>query len=66
MSSAPNDYLTTAEVAALLRVSKPTVVKAVARRGLPAVRLGRVLRFARADVEAWLEKQKRAPQEDEA
>lgn len=55
-----NDYLTTAEVAALLRVSKPTVVKAVAKQGLPAVRLGRVLRFARADVMAWIEKQKEA------
>lgn len=55
-----NDYLTTAEVAALLRVSKPTVVKAVKEQGLPAVRLGRVLRFARTDVESWLEKQKEA------
>lgn len=55
-----NDYLTTAEVAALLRVSKPTVIKAVSKQGLPAVRLGRVLRFARADVEAWIAKQKEA------
>lgn len=65
MSSCQNEYLTTAEVAALLRVSKPTVVKAVAKQGLPAVKLGRVLRFARVDVDTWLEEQKRGRQEGE-
>jgi len=55
-----NDFLTVAEVAALLRVSRPSVVAAVKRQGLPAVRLGRVWRFARVDVEAWIEKQKEA------
>lgn len=58
-----NEYLTVAEVAALLRVSKPTVLAAVRKQGLPAVRLGRVFRFARVDVEAWLEKQKQPTQE---
>jgi excisionase family DNA binding protein len=53
-----NDYLTAAEVADLLRVSRPTVLAAVKKQGLPAVRLGRVWRFPRADVEAWLEEQK--------
>jgi len=54
-----NEYLTLADVAALLRVSKPTVRKAVERQGLPALRLGpRVYRFARVDVLAWIEKQK--------
>jgi excisionase family DNA binding protein len=57
MNDAP-DYLTTAEVAALLRVSRPTVIKAVRERGLPAVQLGRVLRFARVDVDAWLQRQR--------
>jgi excisionase family DNA binding protein len=53
-----NDYLTAAEVAKLLRVSKPSVVAAVKRQGLPAVRVGRFWRFSRVDVEAWLSKQK--------
>jgi excisionase family DNA binding protein len=52
------EYLTIADVAALLRVSKPTVRKAIAEQGLPAVRLGeRVYRFARADVDTWLAEQ---------
>jgi excisionase family DNA binding protein len=55
-----NDYLTAAEVAQLLRVSKPSVVALVKRQGLPAVRVGRFWRFARVDVEAWLSKQKEA------
>jgi excisionase family DNA binding protein len=56
-----NDFLTIEEVAKLLRVSKPTVRRAVAEQGLPALKLGdRVWRFSRADVEAWVEKQKGA------
>jgi excisionase family DNA binding protein len=53
------DYLTIADVARLLRVSKPTVKRAVEKQGLPALRLGeRVWRFARVDVEAWIERTK--------
>lgn len=55
-----NEYLTTDDVAKLLRVSKPTVRKAVAKQGLPAIRLGeKVLRFERRAVEAWLEEQQK-------
>jgi excisionase family DNA binding protein len=53
-----HEFLTLGDVAKLLRVSKPTVRKAVAEQGLPAVRLGeRVYRFARVDVDAWLAEQ---------
>jgi excisionase family DNA binding protein len=52
-------YLTLAEVSELLRVSPPTVRKAVREQGLPALKLGaRVWRFARADVMAWIEAKK--------
>jgi excisionase family DNA binding protein len=52
------DFLTVADVAKLLRVSKPTVMRAVEAQGLPVIRLGaRVVRFARTDIEAWLEHQ---------
>lgn len=55
------EFLTLADVAKLLRVSKPTVSKAVRDRGLPALRLGeRTLRFSRADVDAWVAAQKGA------
>lgn len=53
------EFLTMEEVAALLRVSKPTVRRAVLKQGLPALRLGeRVWRFRRVDVEAWIEMKK--------
>lgn len=55
------EYLTLEDVATMLRVSKPTVKRAVAKQGLPALRLGtRVWRFKRADVEAWIERTKGA------
>lgn len=51
------DYLTLAEVAKLLRVSKPTVVRAVRDFGLPGVQMTqRVWRFRRVDVEDWITK----------
>ena len=56
-----NDFLTLDDVARMLRVSKPTVKRAVAKQGLPALRLGdRVWRFKRVDVEAWIEQRKGA------
>lgn len=56
-----NEFLTIADVAKLLRVSKPTVRRAVQKQGLPALRLGdRVWRFKRADVEEWIDKKKGA------
>ena len=53
------EFLTIADVAKMLRVSKPTVKRAVLKQGLPALRLGeRVWRFSRVDVEAWIERTK--------
>ena len=53
------EYLTLADVAKLLRVSKPTVRRAVEKQGLPALRLGeRVWRFSRVDVLAWIQRTK--------
>lgn len=49
-------YLTPAELAELLSVSKPTAMKLARTQGLPMVQLGpRVYRFERAAVESWLE-----------
>jgi excisionase family DNA binding protein len=45
--------MTRAEVAEFLRVSEPTVTRAVKKYGLPAVQFGRVYRFYRVDVERW-------------
>jgi excisionase family DNA binding protein len=56
-------YLTPAELAELLSVSKPTAMKLARTQGLPMVQLGpRVYRFERAAVEAWLEARRVAQQ----
>lgn len=48
-------YLTPAQVAELLSVSKPTAMKLARTQGLPMVQLGpRVYRFELAAVEAWV------------
>lgn len=55
----PADRLLQAhEVAELLNV-KTTWVRSATRAGkLPAVRLGRWVRYDRADIEAWIDEQK--------
>lgn len=54
------EVLTLEEVAALLRVSLPTVRKVVREQGLPAMKLGAQWRFRREDVDAWIKKQTEA------
>ena len=50
----PADVLTVSDVAELLRMPRSTVYD-LARRGLlPGHRLGRSLRFIRAEIDAWL------------
>lgn len=49
-------FLTVAEVAAVLRVSKMTVYRMVHNGELPAVRFGRSFRVDRADVDEFLRK----------
>lgn len=51
----PKDYLTSGDVAALLGISLRTVVNLRRRRVLPYIRLGRVVRFRRSQVEQALE-----------
>lgn len=49
--------LTVSEAAKLLRISPWTLYHHVQRGILPAVRIGRRVRFSRAALEAWLEGQ---------
>ncbi len=50
--------LTAHDVAGLLGV-KPSTVYELTRAGrLPAVKVGRAIRFLRADLEAWLDRQR--------
>jgi len=49
--------LTVLEAAEVLGVSKSWVYQAVARGHLPAFKVGRKLKFARAKLAAWLQSQ---------
>ena len=49
-------FLTIAEVAAMMRVSKMTVYRLVHNGELPAVRVGRSFRVTEADVDEYLRK----------
>lgn len=58
-----DDWLTTPEVAELLRVTVRTVHDwRQQRTGPPAYRVGRQLLWKRAEVERWMESQRDAPQ----
>ena len=61
MSNTPGDhadpkFLTVAEVAAMMRVSKMTVYRLVHNGELPAVRVGRSFRVTEDDVDEYLRK----------
>jgi excisionase family DNA binding protein len=56
-----DDQLWTAEeVATLLQVSEGTVNQWVKSGRIPVVKVGRLNRFNRADIEAWLDENKRS------
>lgn len=55
------DYLTTEQVAELLGCVRESVSTYCTRDGLPCVRIGRIRRFRREDVLAWLEERSSKP-----
>ncbi|MBI3890009.1 MAG: helix-turn-helix domain-containing protein [Candidatus Wallbacteria bacterium] len=54
--------LTVKELMALLRVKRSTLY-ALREQGLPAIRIGRSIRFDRDEVVAWVKSQRLAPGE---
>lgn len=54
------DLLTVPEAAKLLRISRNLAYELVARRELPSVRLGRVIRIPRSALDAWMEERIKA------
>lgn len=52
------DWLSSDDVSAMLGVTLRTVHSLVRNHGLPAYRLGRVVRYRRSEVEEWLERQR--------
>lgn len=59
-TSPPDRLLTAAEVGELLQVRSSWVLDAARRNAIPHIRLGRYVRFRRADIEEWLLSQRRA------
>lgn len=57
MATTTTDLLTPAEVAEMLGVQEQTLTawRARGRYGLPYIKIGRRIRYRRADVEAWLQ-----------
>lgn len=50
-----NEIMDINEVSAYLKVSKRTVYKWVSQRMIPSIKIGRLLRFRKEDIETWLE-----------
>jgi excisionase family DNA binding protein len=51
------DLLTVPEAAKFLRISRNLAYELVARREIPCVRLGRVIRVPRTSLDAWIANQ---------
>ena len=54
----PDEILTLPEVAQLLKVAEKTVYTMAQKGALPAFKVGGQWRFKRADIDAWIERQK--------
>lgn len=59
------ELLNVREVSEYLRVPKSRVYALVESRSLPFYRVGRLLRFRKADIDSWLNKHKSEPIVDE-
>lgn len=59
--AAPVEWLDQGEVAVLLGVARSSVPTLCQRDALPHTRIGRVYRFKKADVVAWLEQRATEP-----
>ena len=55
----PEPFLTTRDVADLLKVSEKTVRRLQRRGDLPSFRVGSQVRFRRSDIEAWVDRQQK-------
>ena len=53
-----DEILTVDEVAAYLKLAKKTIYKLVSTKELPAFRIGKFLRFKKAEVVEWLNNKK--------
>lgn len=56
MAELPQEFYTVKELADLLRITEMTIYRWVKRGEIVAYQIGRVMRFRRDDIEAFLEK----------
>lgn len=54
LSAMSDRWLSVEEISACLGVSKDTVYAWIAKKGMPAHRVGRPWKFQRAEVDAWV------------
>lgn len=64
--SAWHEYLTTREAATYLRISYRSMCELLKRQHIPHTKIGRGFRIRRADLDAWFDAQRNAPQEPPA
>lgn len=57
-------WMSVDDVAGYLGIKRGTVYKWIERYGLPAKKVGRLLKFQRAEVESWMERQRPANASD--
>ena len=55
-----SDIITIKEVAEYLRIKEKTVYDLAAKGKIPGFKVGGAWRFDKADIDAWIEKQKKA------
>ena len=55
-----SDIITIKEVAEYLKIKEQTVYALVAKGDIPGFKVGGSWRFDKADIDAWIEKQKQA------
>lgn len=57
----PEPWSTISDVAKHLQIAEDTILRWIARKGLPATRAGRVWRFKLSEVDAWMKSGASAP-----
>lgn len=62
MSDFPHQAMTVRDVAEYLNVDEKTVYRLAKRADLPGFKVAGAWRFKRADLDAWIDQQKRAAQ----
>lgn len=58
ISGSPAEWMTLDEVCDYLNLSKSSIYKLTMKNGIPFYKLGRILKFKRSEVDAWISEHK--------